>query len=258
MAEKLKSPVADRIAVSPCSNPEMTLDEALRAYSEIGYSQFEVVTSWTKSAVDYHGDPAPYLELAAKHGMRFTSFHLPLITNDRAASLDEVVLATRFAKSLGCEVVIYKADSIENYIACGKPYLERIAELDITPVLQNAANSALETLDEYVEVMDGINDRRMKSLLEVGHFHSIGIGWQQAYAVLEDTVALVHIKDQIKTQSVPFGSGDIDLTGLFQHLRTSGYSGKFVVELEVDDAENALKYLADALVYLRTKCLAKG
>ena len=248
----------DRLVVSPCSNPEMTLDEVLRAYSELGYTQFEVFTSWTKSAVDYHADPAAYLATAEQYGMKYVSFHLPLITDDREVSLEEAVTATEFAAALGCEVVIYKATSIENYIACGTPFLDRIKGLEITPVLQNHARSALATLDDYVEVLDGIGDRRMKTLLEVGHFHTLGIGWQQGLTLLEDTIALVHITDQVKGQSVPLGSGEIDLPGLFQHMRAVGYDGKYVVEMEVEDRENTLQYLADAIVYLQTKCQVKA
>ena len=47
----------EQIAVSPCSNPDMSLDDVLRAYSSLGYSRFEVFTSWTKSAFDYRADP---------------------------------------------------------------------------------------------------------------------------------------------------------------------------------------------------------
>lgn len=258
MAESSKPPILDRLVVSPCSNPEMLLEEALRAYSDLGYTQFEVFTSWTKSAVNYHADPAPYLALADRFGMKYVSFHLPLITDDLEASLEEAVNATEFAVALGCEVVIYKATSIENYVACGKPYLERIKEMAITPVLQNHAHSALATLDDYVEVLDGISDRRMKALLEVGHFHSLGIAWQQGVALLEDTIALVHIRDQIREQSVPLGAGEIDLPGLFQHLRAVGYSGKYVVEMEVEDRENTLKYLGDAIEYVQAKCQGRA
>lgn len=251
-------PMMDRLVVSPCSNPEMGLEEALKAYSEIGYTQFEVFTSWAASAVDYGADPAAYTSLAERYGMRYTSFHLPLITDDREASLAEAVKAAGFAAALGCEVVIYKAASIVNYIACGKSFLDRAEELEVTTVIQNHAHSALATLDDYVEVLDGIDDRRMKTLLEVGHFHTMGIAWQQALGLLDDTVALVHIKDQIKGQSVAFGTGEIDLPGLFQHLRNVGYSGKYVVEMEVEDKERTLKYLADAIVYLQTKCFPKA
>jgi hypothetical protein len=60
----------DNLIVSPCSNPEMTLEQALAAYCRIGYRKFEVFTHWAKSAFDIHKDPAEYLALGGKYGMR--------------------------------------------------------------------------------------------------------------------------------------------------------------------------------------------
>ncbi len=58
--------------------------------------------------------------------------------------------------------------------------------------------------------------KRLLTLPEVGHFHSADVGWREAAEALGDSVALVHIKDQIGRQSVPFGTGEIDLPGLFR------------------------------------------
>ena len=66
----------EQIAVSPCSNPDMSLDDVLRAYSSLGYSRFEVFTSWTKSAFDYCADPEQYLRKGQRFSMKFTSLHL--------------------------------------------------------------------------------------------------------------------------------------------------------------------------------------
>lgn len=103
-------------------------------------------------------------------------------------------------------------------------------------------------------MLDGIGDPRMKTLLEAGHFHSVGVSWREGYDLLRDTIALVHIKDQVGRQSVPFGTGEVDLPGLFRWMRSVGYTGDYVVEMEVADPENTLRYLADALAYLRTYC----
>jgi sugar phosphate isomerase/epimerase len=90
----------------------------------------------------------------------------------------------------------------------------------------------------------------MRVLLEVGHFHSVGVHFRDAHALYGDRAALVHIKDQKGEQSVPFGAGEIDLPGLFELLAASGYHGKFVVEMEVADPANTQRYLAEAFSYL--------
>lgn len=244
----------DNLVASPCSNPELELDDVLAAYSRIGFRKFEGFTGWAKSAFDIEQDPAFYLAKAGQYGMRFTSFHLPPITDDLAPSLERAVKAAQFAEALGAEVALFKATSRPNYIRAARRFLDATDGLDITPVLQNHAGTAISTLDDFREVIQGINDARMKTLLEVGHFHTVEVSWRQGYELLGDSIALVHIKDQIGAQSVPFGAGEIDLPELFRHMRSVGYDGDYVVEMEVEDKENTLEYLADALDYVRTQC----
>jgi sugar phosphate isomerase/epimerase len=123
--------------------------------------------------------------------------------------------------------------------------------LDVVPVLQNHQGKAISTLEDFETVLAGINDPRMKTLLEVGQFHSVGVDWRDGYKLLQGTIALIHIKDQIGSQSVPFGTGEIDLPGLFKHMKQEGYQGNFVVEMEVADKENTLRYLEKAFHYVQ-------
>jgi len=234
----------------------MTVAEVLSAYSGIGFRKFEVFTSWAKSAFDLNGDAASYLGQGQRYGMQFVSFHLPPVDDDLDASLNRSIRAARFAKAVGAEIVLFKAGSRPNYIKAAKPFLDAIEDLGITPVLQNHRGAAISSLEDFREVLEGINDPRMKTLLEVGHFHSVGVSWQDGYDLLGDTIALVHIKDQVGPQSVPFGTGEIDLPGLFQHMRSVGYDGDYVVEMEVEDKENTLRYLREAIEYLETRCVA--
>ncbi|MEX0775160.1 MAG: TIM barrel protein [Phycisphaeraceae bacterium] len=238
------------IAISPCCNPKLALAAALEAYSAIGFHRFEAFTSWAASALDYHQPAEDYLQLAQRWGMTFSSMHLPAVGQDIAAGVAEAVAATRFAAQLGATIVLFKAVSRPAYIEAAPAYLDAIQGLGVTPVLQNHAGTAITTLDDFRQVIDGVADPRMKTLLEVGHFHKVGVSWRQGYHLLGDSVALVHIKDMIGGQSVPFGAGEVDLPGLFEHLTAAGYRGQYVVEMEVKDGENTLKYLADAKRYL--------
>ena len=245
----------DKLVVSPCSNPEMSLDEALDAYSRIGFTRFEVFTTWAKSAFDLDRDPAGYVAHGRHYGMSFASMHLPPVGDDLADSLDAAVRAARFAEAIGAGVVLFKATSRPNYIRAAGRFLDAIERIQVTPVLQNHAGSPISSLDDFREVIEGIGDPRMKSLLEVGHFHAVGVGWRQAADLLGDSIALVHIKDQIGPQSVPFGTGQIDLPALFDHMRSVGYTGHHVVEMEVQDRQNTLRYLSDARRYILEQCL---
>ena len=249
----------EQIAVSPCSNPDMTLDEVLAAYSKLGYRNFECFTSWTRSAIDYHGDPSYYLDRSRRYAMAFTSFHLPAIAfDDTEKTLQEAITAARFAQSIGAIIVLFKASDRPTYIKTAGEFLDGIADLAVTPVIQNHWGTPLATLEDVKEVFEGIGDPRIRTLLEVGQFHSAGVYWRDAAEYLGNSIALVHIKDQIGSQSVPFGRGEIDLSGLFDYLDEHGYKGLYVVEMEVADKERTLEYLADAYHYVCTYCKENG
>ncbi|MGC9349495.1 MAG: sugar phosphate isomerase/epimerase family protein [Anaerolineae bacterium] len=242
--------VLERLVASPACNPDMSLDDALAAYAGLGFRKFEVFTGWAKSAFDIDKDPEFYLDQGAQYGMRFTSFHLPPIEDDQATSLNRAVSAARFAQAIGAHIVLYKATSRPNYIEAAARFLDAIEGLDVVPVVQNHYGTPVTTLEDVKEVHEGIDDARMKALLEVGHFHSAGVHWREAADYLGDRVVLVHIKDQIGRQSVPYGSGEIDLPGLFKTMHDRGYRGDYVVEMEVEDREHTLAYLDDAIDYI--------
>ena len=244
----------ERLVASPCCHPDLSLEPALSLYADLGFRKFEAFTHWVASALDIQADPDAYRRAAAGHGIQFVSFHLPPVDNT-ADSFERSVGAARFARALGASVVLFKADSRPRYIDTAGPWLDAIKGLGLVPVVQNHAGSPITNLDDVGEVLDGIADPRMKAVLEVGHFHSAGVPWRSACDRLGDRIALVHIKDQVGKQSVPFGTGEIDLPGLFGHLAAMGYTGDFVVEMEVEDRENTTRYLREAVAYVCTQCL---
>ncbi|HUT32390.1 MAG TPA: sugar phosphate isomerase/epimerase [Planctomycetota bacterium] len=239
------------IAVSPCSNPELGLEECFRAYGALGYRRFEMFTSWCKSAANVLDDPRRYLDAAARYGFAYCCVHLPALTEDLDASLPQAVQAARFGAATGCRCAIVKAKTKPDFFAGTRALLDAIAELPLVPVVQNHKGTAITTLDDYLEVLDGVNDPRLMALLEVGHFHSVGVSWRRGYEALAGRIRHVHVKDQIGAQSVAFGAGEIDLPGLLARLVADGYGGDVVVEMETQDKENRLRYLGEALDYIR-------
>jgi sugar phosphate isomerase/epimerase len=242
----------DHLVASPCCNPELGLDEALGAYAGLGFKKFEVFDSWAGSAFDIYGDVDFYAAKLAEYGLAATSMHLPSIGED--LDITNAVVGARFADALGCKTAFFKAEARDIYIRAAGPFLDAVAGLSVVPIIQNHSGTPLATLDDYREVLAGINDPRMGTCLEVGHFHSVDVSWAAGRSLLGESIRLVHIKDQIGPQSVPFGTGEIDLPGLFAAMKAMGYTGDYVVEMEVADAENTLNYLANAIRYLQENC----
>jgi len=239
-----------QLAVSPCSNPDLTLDQALAAYAGLGFTRFELFTSWCQSAADISAGASQPLTLARAHGFSYSSIHLPPLAQSVGQSLEHALSACKLGVELGCRVAIVKGDSPDSLVRGAGPLRDAIDDLPIIPVLQNHAGSAISTLDDYRRVLEGIADPRIKCTLEVGHFHTVGVPWQEGYEALAGRIELVHIKDQIGPQSVPFGTGEVDIAGLIERLVADGYEGDVVIEMEVEDPQNTLEYLRQAREYV--------
>jgi len=248
----------ENLSASPCSNPELGLEEALEAYAGLGYKKFEVFTGWAKSAFDIHEDPGSYRELGKKYSLTFSSLHLPPVQPDLGDSLQEAITGMEFARAIGAPIALFKAADRPTYIKAAGPFLDATEQTGVIPVLQNHFGTPITTLEDFKEVTGGINDRRMKTLLEVGHFEKAGIPWQKGYDLLKGSIALVHLKDMQDKEPVPFGTGTVDFTEIFETMDKEGYTGDYVVEMEVcrDDTEKTLQYLKEAREHLVS--LTKG
>ena len=248
--------IMDRLVASPCCVPEMPLEPQLEAYSALGFRKYEAFTTWAAAALDLERDPVEYRSLFSRHGMAVTSFHLPPVKGASGPTFERAVRAARFAHALGAGVILYKATDRDAYIDAGVSLLDVVDDLGLTVVVQNHAGSPISTLDDYREVIDGIGDDRLGAVLEVGHLHAAGVDWRDGLGMLADRIALVHIKDQVGAESVPYGQGEIDLPALFRVLDTTGYAGDIVVEMEVPGAttEQTIRYLAAAIEFLSGSC----
>jgi len=241
-ATLLSRSLRDRLVSTPAFFPHMALEPVLEACSGMGFSQFEGFTEWATSRLDWRDDPATPRRLAESMGLRFSSFHLPTATSESDAQLGDLMVAARYAVGLGAKVVLFKAANRALYGSVGRRFLDALAaeSLALTPVLQNYHGGPIDTPDDYREVLLGLNhDPRMKALLEVGQFQRTGVDWRQGWALMEGRIALIHVNDIRDGRSVFYGTGDVDFRGLMQRVRTSGFDGNIVVELELSTRETA-------------------
>jgi sugar phosphate isomerase/epimerase len=231
----------DRLVASPVYFPAWPLEKVLSSCLELGFSKFEGFTEWSASKLDWRGDPAVPRQQAESSLLRFTSFHLPTIRQEEDEGLTNALTAARFAAGLGASIVLFKAASLEIYARTIPRFLDALdeAKLELTPVLQNHFGTAISSLDDYKRVLASVaDDSRMKALLEVGHFQRAGVSWERGWDFLGERVALIHLNEIRAGQSVLFGTGEVDFCGLMRRLKTSGYPGDIVVELELSTRES--------------------
>ena len=246
----------NRIAASSTGgdNP-LTLEESLRSYSSMGYKKFELYMQGRGASPDLAKGADYVLEVASRYGMTYSSLHLVAVEADFGETLQSAVADTLFAEKLGIPVVVFNATEKSHYAAAMKKFLEAIGDSPVTPVVQIHEGRALDTLEDVIEVLEQINDERVKVLHEVGTYHNRGQSWKKICDVFGSRIGLVHVKDMIGGQSMPFGTGEIDLPALFKEMEEKlGYKGDYVIEIDPPNRSNTNQYIAQAFEYIKEHC----
>lgn len=241
----------NRIGISATGGDDRkALEDVLSAYAGIGYRHFEAWMSGRGSALDLSKGARFYRELAAQYRMDFCSLHMPALQDASASSIDTAVDIARFATDLGVHTVTFEAVDKETYIKACSEFLKRVDGMDLTAVVQLHEGRSIGTIDDLYEVLDRVGNDRLKVQHEVGSFHALHIPWKEVCDRFDSRIGLVHLKDMVGNQSVPFGTGEIDVRELIAYMERSGYRGYYVVEIAPKDRENTTTYFADAWRYL--------
>lgn len=248
----------DRLVASPACNPDLPAEEAFAAYGRLGFRNFEVFTGWTKSAFAVGSQPGDYRAAAARHGLRLTSMHFPKVVPGDAASWELFTRAAQAAQALGVEQAILKCDDRPAYRESLPRQLDLLEPWGLTGLIGNHKGTALSRPEDVGEVLAAVPDPRLRVLFEVGHYEAVGVRWEDAYPALRHRVSLVHLKDMRDGRSVLYGTGTVDLPGLFARLDADGYTGRYVIEIEVREAGGGTRPLEQALTHLRALARPDG
>lgn len=160
------------------------------------------------------------------------------------------------AEEMGSPLVVItgrprKDGGLEPTIAGIKELLPLIEHKPVRLALEPHYGSQFQYLEDYEAIFDQIESTQVGITLDSGHFHSAGVDWKRLIHRFPDRIYNFHVKDHVGAQSVPLGSGEVDLRGYIEELHDIGYEGALAVELEVTDPENLPRYCAEAFVYLR-------
>jgi sugar phosphate isomerase/epimerase len=140
---------------------------------------------------------------------------------------------------------------LEPTIAGIKALLPLIENKPVGLALEPHFGSQIQFFEDYEAIFEQIKSLQVGITLDSGHFHSAGVDWKSLIHRYPERIYNFHVKDHIGTQSVPLGTGEINLRGYIEELHTIGYDGALAVELEVIDLENLPRYCAEAFIYLR-------
>ena len=229
-----------------------SLEAVLRDYAQIGYRMFELYMNDRESALNVDLGAQYYLKMAEKYGIRYPSLHLLPMDPDDTDSMEQGYAAASLAKELGIDILVFNSTRKGNYARALKVFLDNTENLGQTVLLQIHEGRSLDNLEEVQNMLQCFDHHpRLKVLHEVGSYHALGIHWKEVIDCFGQDIALVHLKDMIGSQSVPFGKGEVDIPALIRAMDDMGYQGNYVVEIAPVDPENTFQYIKDAYQYLK-------
>jgi hexulose-6-phosphate isomerase len=107
----------------------------------------------------------------------------------------------------------------------------------------------------FAALLDRLPHRWLKANYDSGNSSSLGYIPKEEFTAYGNRIGSVHIKDRIRGGgTVPLGTGDADLEGVFTGLEKIGYRGDYVLQVarsqafgEVEWAKQNRAYLIDLL-----------
>jgi len=258
-----------RLSISTVCTPELDWRQCLAEYGRAGYRAVELllIPGWKHLTP---GD-VPTREVLAecrRTGVQLVAVHAGALdgASDAAlagslAYLERVVL---YAAELGVSLVNVNGGYAGDTLAPAQrpAALGRIGQAlaDLAPALschglrltlENHYNFQLETPDDYAAVLERVPlDAPIGVTVDTGHFTSAGVDIPAFVRAMGARVFHVHLKDHIGSQSMALGAGQTDNAAVLRALKDVGFEGHLSVEMEVDDRENALRYVQESLPYL--------
>jgi len=142
-------------------------------------------------------------------------------------------------------------NGLEPTIAGIKALLPLIENKPVRLALEPHFGSQIQFFEDYEAIFEEIESPQVGITLDSGHFHSAEVDWKGLIHRFPERIYNFHVKDHVGTQSVPLGTGEIDLRGYIEELNAIGYEGALAVELEVVDPENLPRYCSEAFSYVR-------
>jgi hexulose-6-phosphate isomerase len=97
---------------------------------------------------------------------------------------------------------------------------------------------------DFAEILAALPHPLVKVNYDSGNSASLGYDVREEFAAYGTRVGSVHIKDRVRDGgTVPLGSGNADLTALFDCLRSVRYSGDFILQVARGTAGEELAWV---------------
>lgn len=193
---------------------KLTLDSARLELAMFSSGNVGISSDISKE-METHLKHARFIKTLGGHSLQITNNSRP---KDRAPNTEEL---KQYAKNMS---------------AISKAVLE---ETGIQPAYHNHMHQLGETPDEIDIILNEMDTRYIKLLLDVAHYHQGGGVPAKAVLKYRDILYATHIKDTRPDSEnssgyrfVELGQGKVDFPAIFKNLNKIGFKGWNIIELD--------------------------
>lgn len=245
--------------------------QAVKDISSLGFKGIQLRSNVIK---EYGSQPELVKNYLKQHALEFPMFssgNANINTGDDETVIQTHVEHAKFVKAAGGNYIqltnssrpkegLPSSSDLQKYGRLINEIGKRTSDIGIQATYHNHMHQLGETPEEVDIIMDNCDDRYVKLLLDVAHYHQGGGDPIKAIFNYKDRISSLHLKDVRRSDGtgpraytfVELGQGTVDFEGIFKALRQINFNGWGIVELDsVPDkqktpfecAEISLKYL---------------
>ncbi len=220
-------------------------------------------------------------EVIASNGLSlamFSSGNVDIDPAKEASTIDYHVAHASFVKALGGNAIqltnsarpkdrMPTTEELKRLAFVMNEIGKQTADLGVQAVYHNHMHQLGETPEEVDVIVQAMNPKHIKLLLDVAHYHQGGGNPAKAVLAYKDIIGALHIKD-VKSpladkpndpkayKFVELGQGNVDLKAVFNNLEKIKYKKWAIVELDgvpektrtpLQSAEISKTYLKDTI-----------
>jgi inosose dehydratase len=178
----------------------------------------EIDPAKEESTINWHTANAEFVKKLGGSSIQLTNNARP---KDRPPSTDELKRLAQVMNKIG----------------------QQTADMGIQAVYHNHMHQLGETPEEVSVILNELDSRYVKLLLDIAHYHQGGGDPVKAVGQYKDILHALHIKDvqcpKVESPTDPrsyrfveLGQGNVNVKGVFEALRKIGFKGWCVVELD--------------------------
>ncbi len=248
--------------------------QAVKDISSLGFKGIQLRSNVIK---EYGSQPELVQNYLKQHALEFSMFssgNANINTGDDEAVIQLHVEHAKFVKAAGGNYIqltnssrpkegLPSSSDLQKYGKLINEIGRRTSNIGIQATYHNHMHQLGETPEEVEIIMENCDDRYVKLLLDVAHYHQGGGDPVEAISRYKDRISSLHLKDVRPSDGtgsraytfVELGEGKVDFDGIFRALQQIQFKGWGIVELDsVPDkqktplqcAEISLRYLQSA------------